>query len=282
MTVVPIDTLPHPSNAQREAIIGVEYPMVTLEDSMGGDLAIVNAARVSFQKRSTWDYYCKTCGVHIAEDDLYDDYKCMGPDDLGGLHARASVVRSLREADKGLVNYLMRKKHGTPFEMVQFRFRISANIRVMREWQRHRIGSFNEVSTRYVEMQPEFFIPAHSDVRVQEGKAGHYIMVEASTSMAANVRVMMRESYAISWAYYQELVQSGVAKEVAAYVLPLGTMSEQIWSVNLRSLFNFVALRNHPEALREIRYAAEIVEELARGVCPEAFAVYQVHGRVTP
>lgn len=250
---------------------------VVLEDHMGGDLSIVNAARVSFANHSTYEQHCGSpddnCGM------VYDDHGSPTPvhctHDLP-FHSRLS------SRDSGLIRYLMEKHHGTPFEMVQLQFRVHAPIRVMREWQRHRIGSFNEVSTRYVEMMPEFFLPNQQDVRVQEGKPGHYIMVDASPEMAASVRQVMREAYASAWAHYQELIQSGVAKELAAYVLPLGTYSEQIWSVNLRSLFNFCALRTHPTALREIQHPAREVEGLAREACPVAFAAFDAVGRVVP
>jgi thymidylate synthase (FAD) len=256
----------------RAQIAPRDTPRVELIDSMGDDLRIVNAARVSFGKQSTRELCCPTCNKSQAE--LHAQ-----PEDTTHIH---DLEYRLRDADAGLISYLMRKKHGTPFEMVSFTFRIAAPIRVLREWQRHRIGSFNEMSTRYVEMEPDFFVPAVGDVRVQEGKPGHYRMVDASPELAANVRHIMRDGYAHAWAYYQSLIDTGVAKEIAAYVLPLGMYSEQYWSVNLRSLLNFVALRNHPEALREIRYAAAMVETLASPIVPYAFAAFNNNGRIVP
>jgi thymidylate synthase (FAD) len=265
---------------------------VDLEEVMGDDLAIVNAARVSLGKRSKWRYRCNACQLEdIPEMNIATIARgpAQGKVAIGqcfadqGLpfHVETNVTRHLSDADIGLINYLMRKKHGTPFEMVQLRFRISAPIRVMREWQRHRIGSFNEVSTRYVEMQPDFFVPSDGDVRIQEGKPGHYIMRDAP-ELAEQIKSTMLAAYELAWSKYETLLAMGAAKELAAYVLPMGLYSEQIWSVNLRSLFNFVALRNHTEALREIRRAAEVVESTATANIPHAFAAFEKNGRVVP
>jgi len=232
-----------------DSIVYSSDPEVTLEEVMGDDLAIVNAARVSFVKRSSW---------------------------------LDTKQRLLKEADAGLINYLMRERHGTPFEMVQFRFRVRTSIRVMREWQRHRIGGYNEVSTRYVEMKPEFFVPDLPAVRVQTGKPGHYVMETASSDVADVVIAAMRRSHKEAWEHYQNLLSYGVAKELAAYVLPLGTYTEQIWSVNLRSAFNFLSLRNAATALREIRHAAVLVEQKIEEVVPYAYRAFNECGRHSP
>jgi thymidylate synthase (FAD) len=224
---------------------------VELIDSMGDDLRIVNAARVSFSKQSTWAAY--------------------GPD--GG---------ELREADEGLIGYLMRNRHGTPFEMVVMTFRVTVPIGVAREWQRHRIGSFNEVSTRYVEMQPDFYVPELGAVRKQVGKAGHYRFETMDASDAQAVQVGMRQAYAIAYATYQDLLRMGVAKELARNVLPVGLMTSFYWTVNLRSLLNFLSLRTHETALLEIRQEATEVERLACSVAPAAMAAWDVCGRQAP
>jgi thymidylate synthase (FAD) len=227
---------------------------VELLGSLGDDLTIVNAARVSYAKESTW----------VKQDD--------------GLR----LVKELKASDAGLINYLLREHHGTPFEMVQFRWRVGVPIGVAREWQRHRIGSFNEVSTRYVEMQPDFYNPPDDAWRKQVGKPGHYEMVPMDAEESTNAATIMRLSYESSYESYKFLLHLGVAKELARNVLPLGLMTEFYWSVNLRSLFNFVALRTAPTALLEIRKEAQEIERLATAIVPEAFAAFNANGRVAP
>jgi thymidylate synthase (FAD) len=211
---------------------------VELIDHMGSDLSIVNAARVSFHKRS---------------------------DEVG-------------ERERGLIGFLMRNRHGTPFEMVQFQFRVRVPIGVAREWQRHRIGSFNEESTRYVEMRPDFYVPPPEAVRVQVGKPGAYTFEPHEDPDGACI--LMVDAYNAAYAAYETLLERGVAKELARNVLPLGLLTEFIWSVNLRSLLNFLSLRTAPNALLEIRQEAEQVERLVEPIVPAALASWRECGKV--
>lgn len=214
---------------------------VEIVEWMGSDLSIVNAARVSFAK--------------------YSD--------------------EMTDADRGLIGYLARNRHGTPFEMVQFKFRVRVPIGVAREWQRHRIGSFNEVSTRYVEMKPDFYVPEGQAVREQIGKPGHYQMVTiADEARIQVVDNLFRAAYEASHYAYSRLIDCGVAKEVARNVLPLGLYTEFIWGVNLRSLFNFLSLRTAPSALYEIRVEAAEVEAHVQGIVPVAYAAWCEGGRM--
>lgn len=236
---------------------------VELLDSMGDDLAIVNAARVSFGKESRMEW---TCGI------VHSD----------AMHT-SNCPKQLKSADAGLISYLMRQRHGTPFEMVQFKFRIQVPIGVAREWQRHRIGSFNEVSTRYVEMQPDFYVPVADALRAQIGKPGHYQMVTIEDpAEQQDILQLFDIAYREAFSNYQALLERGVAKELARNVLPLGLLTEFIWSVNLRSLFNFLSPRTAPNALLEIRLAAQEVEALAVPIAPVAFAAFNEYGRKAP
>lgn len=187
---------------------------VELLRHMGDDLTIVNAARVSYAKESTW----------ATDDD--------------GLR----ITNALKVSDQGLLNYLMRNRHGTPFEMVQFQFRVHVPIGVAREWMRHRIGSFNEVSTRYVEMARDWYVPPPEAVREQTGKPGHYIMnTITDPAVVDEIQQRMYTTYKYAHNAYEDLLAMGVAKELARNVLPLGLMTQFYWSVNLRSLFNFLS-----------------------------------------
>jgi thymidylate synthase (FAD) len=227
---------------------------VELLDSMGSDLDIVNAARVSYAKESDWEYFV----------------------------AGTPTPPTLKESDRGLINYLMRNRHGTPFEMVQFKFRVKCPIGVSREWMRHRIGSFNEVSTRYVEMEPDFYVPPVEAVRCQMGKPGHYRMEPAPEKAAAEARIVMRAAYEGAYDRYKDLLNRGVAKELARNVLPLGLMTTFIWSVNLRSLFNFLSLRTHETALLETRQLALRVEDEVQKVVPVSYLAWADNNRVAP
>lgn len=239
---------------------------VELLESMGDDLSIVNAARVSYAKQSGLVWHCTQSG----EENVPDDRACC------------DCVKQLSVADKGLIGYLMKNRHGTPFEMVQFKFRAKVPIGVAREWQRHRIGSFNEVSTRYVEMQPEFYVPPSNAIRIQVGKPGHYTFEPASESQINGCVGTMELAYQQAYRSYQDLLANGVAKELARNVLPIGLLTEFIWSVNLRSLLNFLSLRTHETALLEIRLEARDVERQISQVAPTAMAAWNENGRLAP
>ncbi len=216
---------------------------VHLEDSMGSDLHIVNNARVSFDQESD----------------------------------------VLTDKERGLLNFLMRERHGSPWEAVVFRFDIKAPLFVIREWRRHRVGSFNEQSARYSEIPDHFYVPERDYVRQQLGKPGAYYFDRIEDETAAQHAIDTIDStQRACFDAYHALLEQGVAKELARTVLPVGMFSRMKWTVNLRALFNFLSLRNHEHAQREIRDYAVVVEELAREVCPVAFECFEAHGRVTP
>lgn len=216
---------------------------VHLEDSMGSDLHIVNNARVSFDQES----------------------------------------EEFTAKERGLLNFLMRERHGSPWEAVVFRFDVKVPIFVMREWARHRISSTNEQSARYSVMPDHFYIPEAEYVREQVGKPGSYSFepITDPTVVDSTIELIEQTQRAAFDAYHQMLEQ-GVAKELARTVLPVGMYSRMKWTVNLRALFNFLSLRNDEHAQREIRDYAIAVEELAKQVVPVAFEVFEENGRVCP
>lgn len=171
--------------------------------------------------------------------------------------ARAAWVSTMGErADEGdparvngLINMLMRDRHGSPFEQGMLRFRVSAPIVVFREHHRHRIASYNEVSGRYVEMKPEFYVPPRYRPLIQIGKPGAYTFEQGSDEQYAAVSDMFTATSKDAWWSYQYLLEKGIAKEVARMVLPLNTMSTMIVAMNPRALMNFLSLRvNHADA----------------------------------
>ena len=124
--------------------------------------------------------------------------------------------------DRGLIGFLLRERHGTPFEHNAFRFHIRCPIFVAREWFRHRIGSFNEFSMRYAKATDEFYVPAPEDVRSQVGKPGAYTFEPVAAELAERTREELRAVYEASFAAYERLVEAGVARELARAVLPVG------------------------------------------------------------
>jgi thymidylate synthase (FAD) len=220
----------------------LDHGFVRLDAALADDLSVVNAARVSF-------------GARV---DLMDD----------------------RSA--GLVRFLMRERHGTPFEHNLFRFHIKAPLFVTREWQRHRVGSFNERSGRYSELPDEFYVPSAPDVRTQVGKPGAYTFEPVEDELAEATREGIAASYAESYRRYQSMLESGIAKEVARTVLPVGLYTEFYWSLNARSLMNFLSLRNAETAQHEIRLFAAAVETHFAGAMPVTHASFVAQGRTAP
>lgn len=186
-------------------------------------------------------------------------------------------------ADHGVINYMMKNKHGSPFEHNHFQFHIKGPIFVFREWHRHRIGiSINEESGRYVELKPEFYLPDDDHVRVQVGKPGKYQYVKTTTLAAATTRMFLADSYETAYANYRELIYDGIAREIARLALPVATYSQMIWSCNARSLMAFLALRNAETAQREIKDYAIVLETFFAEHMPVTYDAFVANGRVAP
>jgi thymidylate synthase (FAD) len=193
-------------------------------------------------------------------------------------------------ASRGLINYLMRSRHGTPFEHNSFTFLVSAPIFVFREFMRHRIGwSYNEESGRYRELKPVFYVPAPDRPLQQVGKAGHYTFVPGTEEQHAVVREATRTAYAAAYAAYRRMLEAGVAREVARTVLPVGTYSSMYATCNARSLMAFLSLRtkrddsrfpSYPQ--REIEMVAEQMEAHFATAMPLTHAAFEAYGRVSP
>jgi thymidylate synthase (FAD) len=171
---------------------------------------------------------------------------------------------------------------GLLFEHNSFRFHIRCPIFVAREWFRHRTSSFNEFSMRYAKATDEFWVPDSEDVRSQVGKPGAYTFEPVDDALAEETRDAMRQVYEQAYDTYVRLVDQGVAREVARAVLPVGAYTEFFWTVNARSLMNFISLRNSETAQREIRRYAEAVETFLAEKMPVTYAAFVNAGRVAP
>ncbi|GGW69578.1 FAD-dependent thymidylate synthase [Streptomyces caelestis] len=194
------------------------------------------------------------------------------------------------ERSKGLINYLMRDRHGSPFEHNSMTFFISAPIFVFREFMRHRVGwSYNEESGRYRELQPVFYVPDESRKLVQEGRPGKYVFVEGTQAQQELVGRVMEDSYRQAYEAYQEMLAAGVAREVARAVLPVGLYSSMYATCNARSLMHFLGLRTQHELAkvpsfpqREIEMVGEKMEAEWARLMPLTYAAFNANGRVAP
>ena len=220
----------------------LDHGFVRLDGAMASDLSVVNSARVSFGRRK----------------------------------------EEMDDSDAGLIRFLMRERHGTPFEHNSFRFHVRAPIFVAREWMRHRVGSYNEFSMRYAEATDEFYVPAAEDVRTQVGKPGAYSFEPVEPDVAQRTQEELRAVYDEAYAAYQRLVDLGVARELARCALPVGAYTEFYWTVNARALMNFISLRNAETAQREIRRYAEACEQIFAGAMPVTHAAFVANDRTAP
>jgi thymidylate synthase (FAD) len=188
----------------------------------------------------------------------------------------------LSNADMGLINFLMRERHGTPFEHNSFRFHVKTPVFVAREWFRHRIGSFNEFSARYSEVPNDFFVPEQEDVRAQVGKPGSYSFEPLSENVSISTVEIINAANERAYETYAGLLEMGVAKEQARVVLPVSMYTQFYWTVNARALMNFLSLRTHETAQRDIRFYADAVYALVAPIMPVTFEAWEKNGRVTP
>jgi thymidylate synthase (FAD) len=189
----------------------------------------------------------------------------------------------------GLINYLARERHGSPFEHTSMTFFISAPIFVFREFMRHRIASYNEESGRYRELSPVFYVPDADRKLIQIGKPGAYTFVDGTKEQLEITEAAMKEAYTLAYQQYQVMLDAGIAREVARAVLPVGLYSSMYVTMNARALMNFLSLRTAREGShfpsypqREIEMVAEKMEvEFAR-LMPLTHAAFEKSGRVTP
>jgi thymidylate synthase (FAD) len=190
---------------------------------------------------------------------------------------------------KGLINYLMRDRHGSPFEHNSMTFYVQAPIFVFREFQRHRIASYNEESGRYKELSPVFYVPGPDRNLNQVGKTGHYEFLPGTAEQIALVEQESRKASTESYESYQRMLEAGIAREVARIVLPLNIYSSMYVTMNARALMNFLSLRTKREGThfpsfpqREIEMCAEKMEDFWKELMPYTYEAFNQHGRVAP
>lgn len=210
-----------------------------------------------------------------------------------------SVIQAAQVSSKGennpdtlperLIKALAKHKHGSPFEHNMFTMYVEAPIFVIREWQRHRMGSFNEMSGRYTTLEPKFYIP-NEDRNVENigTKMKPDFSAENRTLNLITDSILKRNSYE-SWLCYEALLSKDVANEVARMALPLNIYTQMYWTVNARSLMNFISLRVESEdsvvksyPQYEIQMGAEQVEAIFAELMPISYEAFLLNGRVAP
>lgn len=229
----------------------LDHGVVNLVNFMGGDDAVVASARVS----------------------------------NGALYENASKGT---EKDAKLISYLLNHRHGTPFEHSVFTFYIKCPIFVAREWMRHRIGSYNEVSGRYTEFDPEFYIPEHYRLQGQTNKQGSfyptgkdivpYNLEDWDWMNTRDVQAITKKAYEV----YKLLLARGIAKEMARMILPVNLYTQFYFTVNARALMNFLSLRMGEDAQFEIQRFAEAVDIFFEDKMPLTHAAWEANNRVAP
>ena len=217
-----------------DAIKCLDKGFVRLVDSMGGDDAIVQAARVSYGQGTS----------------------------------RVSQ-------DRGLIRYLMRHRHTTPFEMVEFKFHCKIPIFVARQWVRHRTANINEYSLRYSEARDEFYTPDPEHIQFQSALNKQGRKGEVPAEMKQKVLDYFNEISERSFAMYTELNEAGIARELARAILPVNLYTEWYWKNDLHNLLHFIGLRSDSHAQYEIRVFSDAMAESVKAVAPFAWEAYQ-------
>ena len=217
----------------------LDHGYVRLVDHMGNDLSIVRSARVSYN----------------AEWRTGDDV----------------------DKDEKLIRYMMRNKHTSPFEAVQFTFEVKAPIFVFRQWHRHRTWAYNEISARYSQLSEEFYVPKpeHIGKQSKHNKQMRDIDEEAEGNNGVVSAAQIRVACENAFKQYHSLLKAGVPRELARSVLPVATYSHMFATVDLHNLFHFLRLRLHEHAQYEIRVYAEAILMLIEPIVPVSVAAFK-------
>lgn len=213
----------------------LDHGFVVLRDLMGGDPAVVRAARVSYDQ---------------------DDVTGQDP-----------------ERDANLIRYLMRNHHTSPFEHVVFKFEVQAPLLVFRQWMRHRTWSYNEVSARYAPLDMGFYVPELAQITTQSADSKQSRTMEQHPYAEQFQRMMINQNQQ-ALEVYQEMLKAGCPRELARSVLPVSAYSRLIATVDLHNLFHFLRLRLHKHAQWEIQQYARALMAIVNQTVPvsaEAF-----------
>ena len=205
----------------------------------------------------------------------------MGDDSAVVQAARVSYGKGTKSVsdDRALIRYLMRHKHTTPFEMVEFKFHVRCPMYIARQWLRHRTASVNEISARYSILDENYFLPdnlrCQSNVRGQGG----------DQPMEGDEFLLLKQKASCDMAFhtYDELLKKGCSRELARGHLPLCTFTEFYWKIDLHNLLHFLKLRMDDHAQKEIQDLARQIADLIRPIVPVTWEAFEdfVLGAVT-
>jgi thymidylate synthase (FAD) len=202
----------------------------------------------------------------------------MGDDSSIVQAARVSYGKGTKTVseDRNLIRYLMRHRHTSPFEMVEYKFHIKLPIFVARQWIRHRTANVNEYSGRYSVMPDEFYLPSPEDVRKQsrtnkQGRSDEPINIETANEFIED----LQKTQNLLYEKYNWYLSNEIARELARINLPLSTYTEWYWKIDLHNLFHFLELRLHPTAQFEIREYAKIIAQIVKETCPIAYEAFE-------
>jgi thymidylate synthase (FAD) len=204
----------------------------------------------------------------------------LGGDERVVQSARVSYgqgAKTYRE-DAGLIDYLLRNRHTSPFEQVVLTFHIKLPIFVSRQWIRHRTARLNEISGRYSVMKDEFYVPLPEDLALQsaDNKQGRS-EVPLDGEEAAKILEVLTIGQKRSYGDYSALIGGGLARELARINLPLSLYTEWYWQIDLHNLFHFLELRLDGHAQKEIRVYAEVLFDITKKVAPRCCASFERH-----
>lgn len=207
----------------------------------------------------------------------------MGDDSSIVQAARVSYGKGTKSVneDRGLIRYLMRHRHTTPFEMVEFKFHIKLPIFIARQWIRHRTANVNEYSGRYSEMKDDFYLPEPEQIRHQstmnkQGRSEENL----PESQINEIKEILLKNQSESYADYKKMLELGLAREIARISLPVANYTEWYWKIDLHNLLHFLKLRLDSHAQYEIRVYSQIIADIVKVVTPfawEAFEDYELN-----
>ncbi len=205
----------------------------------------------------------------------------MGDDAAIVQAARVSYGQGTKKArdDSGLIRYLMRHWHSTPFEMCELKLHVKLPVFVARQWIRHRTANVNEYSARYSILDREFYIPAPEQLAAQSSTNNQGRGATLEGEEAARVLEMLKADSGRAYDHYQEMLsedgQQGLARELARMNLPANIYTQWYWKIDLHNLFHFLRLRADPHAQYEIRVYAEAMCDLVKAWVPAAYAAFE-------
>jgi len=215
----------------------LDHGFVRLVDYMGGDARLVQTARVSY----------------------------------------GEGTKTIRQ-DAGLIDYLLRHEHTSPFEHVIFELHCKMPIFVARQWIRHRTARLNEISGRYSVMKDEFYLPPREQISLQsldnkQGREKEAVPVE----LQDKILELLKQDQSSSYASYSEILNDGIARELARINLPLSMYTEWYWQMDLKNMLHFLKLRMDSHAQWEIQEYARAIAEIVKAVCPKAYGSFERH-----